>query len=213
MAIATYAHLVSATEDWLERGDINARVPDFIVLAEAKLNRALFVTQMEGRSVTSVDTASTDPEFISLPVDFQSMRSLRLSGVTGKPRLAFMSQTQMDDYRYSSDNLTGQPVYFCVMGTELQLVPTPNSNYALEMIYRKTIPPLATNSPNWLLILAPDLYLYGTLLEAESYLQSDTRIPIWASKYKDALEELNTLGFRQSFDSGPSSITLPGVTP
>lgn len=213
MAISTYAQLVSAAEDWLERADINSRVPDFIVLAEAKLNRTLFVTQMEGRSITSVDTGSTDPEFISLPVDFQSMRSLRLSGVTGKPRLAFMSQTQMDDYRYSSDNVPGQPVNFSIMGSELQLAPTPNSNYVLEMIYRKTIPPLATNSPNWLLLLAPDLYLFGTLLEAESYLQSDTRIPIWASKYQTALEDLNILGFRQSFDSGPSSITLPGVTP
>jgi hypothetical protein len=37
------------------------------------------------------------------------MRSVRLSGVVGKPRLNFMTQTQMEDYRYSIDNVTGQP--------------------------------------------------------------------------------------------------------
>jgi hypothetical protein len=71
----------------------------------------------------------------------------------------------------------------------------------------------ASNTTNWLLTLAPDLYLYGSLLEAAPYIGNDERIPVWASAVSTVIDQLNTLGHRQSVDAGPSSITLPGVTP
>ncbi len=215
MAIATYTDLVSAITEWLaEDGNTTlvARVPDFITLAEAKFNRTLLHPKMEKRATTTVDTSSTDPEFITLPSDFQSMRRVRLSGVTGKPRLDFMSQTQIDDYRYSIDNTPDQPIYFSVMGSELELAPTPNEDYALEMVYRANIPALtASNTTNWLLTLAPDLYLYGALLESTPYQKNDERIAVWGSAMQAVLDQLNAHGERQGFDAGPSTVSLPGV--
>ena len=217
MAINTYATLVSAITEYLGRDQdstLTARIPDFITLFEAKANRTLNHPKMETRSTTSVDTSSTSPEFITLPSDFQTMRSVRLSSVTGKPRLAFATKTQIDDYRYSIDNVSDQPVYFAIVGTEMELAPTPSENYTLEMVYRANISALTSgNTTNWLLTLAPDLYLYGALMEAAPYLKDDNRIAVWASGMQTALEQLNTHGARQSFDSGPSEIWLPGVTP
>jgi hypothetical protein len=214
MAISTYTELQSAVSNWLGgRADLTSRIPEFITLCEAKLNRTLFVPQMETRSTTTCDTSDDEPEFISLPTDFQTMRRVRLSSVTGKPRLSFMSQTQLDDYRYSTDNVTDQPVYFAIMGSEMELAPTPNQNYTLEMVYRKNIPALASNATNWLLTLAPDIYLYGTLLEVMPFIKDDQRIAVWATGFATAIDQLNDLGFKQSFDSGPSTISLPGVTP
>jgi len=214
MAISTYTELKDAGSNWLGgRTDLTSRIPEFITLCEAKLNRLLFVPQMETRSTTTVDTAHTEPEFISLPSDFQTMRRVRLSSVTGKPRLQFMTQTQLDDYRYSIDNVSDQPVYFTIMGDEIELAPTPNANFTLEMVYRKKIPALASNSTNWLLTLAPDIYLYGMLLESAPYIKEDSRIAVWAQGFSSVLDDLNNLGFRQSFDSGPTTISLPGVTP
>jgi hypothetical protein len=155
MAISTYTELLAAGANWLARDDLTSRIPEFIVLCEAKLNRSLFVRQMETRSTTSADTTDDEPEFISLPSDFQSMRRIRLSGVTGKPRLQFLSGTQADEFRYGSDNSAAQPTHFTIMGDELELIPTPDDDYAIEMVYRKNIPALATNSTNWLLTLAP----------------------------------------------------------
>lgn len=214
--ITTYTTLQDAAVEYLGRDQdatLVARVPSFIQMFEAKMNRNLFVTQMEQRSTAPVDTSSSEPEFISLPSDFQTMRRVRLSSVTGKPALNFMSGTQMDSARYASDNVTGQPTDYTIMGTEMELFPTPNDDYTIEMVYRKNIPALVSNSTNWLLTLAPDLYLYGTMLEAAPYLKNDARIQTWALGYSSALDELNRLGARQSFDAGPSSITLPGVTP
>lgn len=214
MAISTYATLQTSVQDWLSRADMALRVPDFITLAEAKFNRELRCNMMETRSYTTVNLAATEPEFITLPGDFQTMRRVRLSGVTGKPRLSFLSGAQADDYRYGSDNVTGQPAYFTIFGSEMELLPTPDSAYVIEMVYRNYITALSdSNTTNWLLTLAPDLYLYGTLLEAAPYLEDDKRIPVWGAGYQMAIEGLNRLGIDQAFNAGPAAVTVPGYNP
>lgn len=215
--ITDLTSLTAAVTEYLARDNdttlIN-RIPTFIQLFEAKMNRMLFVPQMEKRSTTTVDTGDAEPEFITLPTDFQSMRTVRLSGVTGKPRLQFMTPTQLEDYRYSIDNVADRPVYFSIFGDEMELAPTPNENYTLEMIYRANIAPLSdANTSNWLLSKAPDLYLYGALMESAPYMKEDSRISTWGTGFSVALEDLNKLGARQSNDSGPTTVSLPGVTP
>jgi hypothetical protein len=214
MAISTYTNLLDAVANWLGgRTDLTSRIPEFIRLCEAKLNRELFVRQMETRSTTTADTTSTEPEFISLPTDFQSMRRVRLSSVTGKPCLEFKSGTQMDEYRFGISNVSGQPRYFTIMGTEMELAPTPDANYTIEMVYRKNIPALATNSTNWLLTLAPDVYLYGALLESAPYIKEDERINTWGLGFRTALDGLNRLGLTSTFNAGPSVVRISGITP
>jgi hypothetical protein len=191
-----------------------ARIPDFITLAEAKFNRELRSNRMETRSTTTVDTTDDEPEFISLPSDFQTMRRIRLSSVTGKPRLEFLSGAQADEFRYGRANVTGQPQYFTIMGDELELLPTPDQNYTVEMVYRANVPAItSSNTTNWLLTLAPDLYLYGSLLESAPYIQQDERIATWAGGAKSALDGLNKLAMDQAYGSGPMAIRHTGVTP
>jgi hypothetical protein len=213
VAISTYVELQAAAANWLARDDLTLRIPEFITLAEAKFNRVLFHPRMETRTTLTVNTLLTSPEFLDLPTDFQTMRMVRLPDEVGKPRLQFMSQTQMDDYRYSRDNVAGTPVYFTIVGDQIELAPTPNEDMDVEVLYRANIPALADNSTNWLLTMAPDLYLYGTLLEAAPYIQNDERLSVWGSAVALVIDQLNSLGDRQSFDSGPSTVSLPGVCP
>jgi hypothetical protein len=214
--IVDYLSLQTAVTEYLARDQdvtLIARIPTFIQLAEAKFNRQLFVRQMERRSTAVVNTASNEPEFISLPADFQSMRRARLSSVTGKPCLEFKSGTQIDEYRFGTSNVAGQPRYFTVFGDEIELVPTPDAAYTIEMVYRQNIPALASNSTNWLLTLAPDLYLYGALLESAPYIKEDGRIQTWALGLSTALDGLNHLGLTSTFNAGPMKMQISGVTP
>lgn len=217
MAIDSYENLITAATEWLARDQdatLISRIPDFITLAEAKFNRELFVRQMEVRSTTPIDITTDEPEFISLPGDFQSMRRIRLSSVSGKPCLEFKSGTQMDQYRFGTANVAGQPRYFSVLGSEIELVPTPDQNYTLEMVYRANLTPLnVDNSSNWLLQQAPDLYLYGVLLEAMPYIQKDERIQTWLLGFTTALDGLNRLGLTSTFNAGPMRMSVAGFTP
>jgi hypothetical protein len=47
-----------------------------------------------------------------------------------------------------------------MIGSQMELAPTPNENYTVKCLPRQ-YPGLASNATNWLLTLAPDLYLYG----------------------------------------------------
>ena len=187
-----------------------ARIPTFIQLAEAKFNRQLVVRQMEQRATALANTASSEPEFVSLPADFQSMRRVRLSSVTGKPSLEFKSGMQMDEYRFCTSNVAAQPRYFTVFGDEIELAPTPDAAYTIEMVYRQNIPPLGSNSNNWLLTLAPDLYLYGALLESAPYIKEDSRIQTWGLCFTSALNDLNNLGLTSTFNAGPMTVRVSG---
>jgi hypothetical protein len=212
VAISTYTELLDAVSNWLSRSDLEPRTPEFIALAEAKFNRDLNCSQQETRSYTTCDITDDEPEFISLPTDFLSMRRVRLSGVTDKPRLQFLSQQQIDDYR---GDTTGQPIYFSIAGTEMELAPTPDQNYELETIYRAKIPALTSGAPtNWLLTLAPDAYLYGTLMEACPYLKDEQeRIPIWGAGLRHAIDGLNRLTLHHNYGAGPAQVTVPGYNP
>ena len=212
--IVDYVSLQAAIVEYLARDQdttLIARIPSFIQFAEAKFNRQLFVRQMEQRSTAVVNLLSSEPEFIALPSDFQSMRRVRLSSVTGKPCLEFKSGTQMDEYRFATFDVVAQPRYFTVFGSEIELAPTPDAAYTIEMVYRQVIPPLATGNTNWLLTIAPDLYLYGALLESAPYIKEDARITTWGTAFASALDDLNDLGKVSTFNAGPMVIRPSGI--
>ena len=121
MSFDTYVNLQAEIIDYLARDDLNAKIPSFITLTEAKLNRELFVRQMELRETSAVDLTSAEPEFISLPSDFQSMRRIRLTTVDGEPRLRYLSSASLDEFRYGSGNATGRPLYFTIHNNEMEL--------------------------------------------------------------------------------------------
>ncbi len=194
MSIQNYSDLVLACTNWLSRDDLTPRVPDFIVMWEAKANRTLRCSQMEQRSYTNIDWTAPEAQYVTLPPDFQAMRSVCLTSEPDKPRLQYLSDVQIKDLRANIGDTTATPQYFGLFGKEMELVPRPAANYEVEMIYRALLPPLsATNVSNWLLVIAPDAYLYGTLLEASILMKDDKRIPMWAEGLKQAVDSLNTL--------------------
>lgn len=218
MTIASNTDLIQRVQDWLfGRSDLAARVPDFITLFEAKANRKLLCRQMEGRVVATIDPTSSDPDFLLLPDDFQTMRRVRLvnsqipsfGGGKNKPRLKFATGAQMDDLRQKNVP-TGAPIWFSIVGNEMELAPTPDFAYGVEMVYRNYLPPLGGEdalgnliTTNWLLALAPDAYLYGALMEAAPYLHEDDRIAVWSSGVQSAFDDLNQLSDEASFNAGP----------
>lgn len=214
MKITDRASLEAAITEYLARDQdttLIARIPTFIQLLESKVNRNLFHRKMELRATALTDPEASEPEFIALPADFQSMRRIRLTNVGGKPLLEFKSNSQMDLYRSETADVPGQPRYFTIFGDELELAPTPARIYTVEMVYRQNVALAdASDATNWLLTLAPDIYLYGSLLEAAPYINQDGRIATWGSGFASALKELNDLGTVSAFNAGPLTVRVAG---
>jgi hypothetical protein len=239
MTIASTADLTQRVQDWLfGRSDLVPRIPDFITLFEAKANRTLKCRQMETRAVSTVDLTNPEPQFLALPPLFQTMRRVHLkpintpppsSGAMGAPglqdsfpsfpegfsnpasapRLKFATQSQIDDLRNIHIS-PGTPIWFALFGSEMELFPVPDFAYQIEMVYRSYIPPLAGNTTNWLLALAPDAYLYGTLMETAPYLHEDDRIAVWSAGVQSAFADLNALSEDALFNAGPLVIRRKG---
>jgi hypothetical protein len=56
---------------------------------------------------------------------------------------------------------------------------------------------------NEVLRIAPDLYLFGALVEAEGYLVNDPRIPVWQQKFDQAYQRLVSFSHQADYSSGP----------
>ena len=74
MAIGTFAELKTAIANWLDRDDLTARVPEFIALSEARINRALDVRQMETVKLLSMINGV---KRYALPSDYLGMRGVK----------------------------------------------------------------------------------------------------------------------------------------
>jgi hypothetical protein len=183
MAITTYSELKSAVADTLNRDDLTSVIPNFISLAESQIAREVRHWRMEKRVSTAVTTQYSD-----LPTDFVGF--IRLS-VEDYP-LALMSRDEMQAERFKSSDTGGRPTGYALTGGSIELYPTPNQSYDLELIYYGSITALSdTDTSNWLLQYASDVYLYAALLQTAPYLQHDERLAVWSSLYQQAVDKLN----------------------
>ena len=185
MAISNYSELKSAIADWLDRTDLTDSISDFITLAEARHKRDFKLRRMETR-VTANTIADT--EYYTLPDQYVAMRNIQLN-TDPKTSLEYLTHEQMD--RIYAGSMKGKPRAYSIIGNDIQLRPIPDSAYEIEILYFKHFTALSDSAPtNEMLTNHPDIYLYGSLVEAEPYLQNDKRIQTWASFYDRAKKDI-----------------------
>lgn len=197
MAIQTYADLQASIGRWLKRNNLSDAAPDFITLAEARLNRRLRLRQMR----TFMSVTPTKP-FVTLPGDYSEM--IRVDYANNK--LDFTSENIAANYM----NQGGDWRQFTIAGNSLWLLTYVDGTSKLTMHYYQQIEALSdSNTSNWLLEDGPDVYLYASLLEAEPYIKNDDRIAVWRSALETAIADISA-----NDDSGQysgSSLAMKGA--
>ena len=196
MALSTYSELQTAVGSWLNRSDLDTNIPDFIALAESSFNRVLRTRNQITRA-----TSSVAEQFVALPSDLLELHNIQLNTSPVK-RLQQVTMTKADELK-SSISTSGTPAYFALTGSNIELIPTPDASQTLEIVYYATITALSdTNASNWLLTSYPDIYLYGTLVQAEPYLMNDERMGTWGALLGKAIEELRVSDERSQTEGG-----------
>lgn len=180
MPFDSYAALQTSVARWLKRTNLTDMIPDFISLAEARLNRRLSVRQM--RTWFSV-TPSTN--FVTLPGDYN--RAIRV--MYGDQRLDFTVENVADPIMTEGGNWN----QFAIVGNKIWLLTKVDGTTKFTLHYYANVEALSTtNTSNWLLEDAPDLYLYAALLEAEPFIKNDERIQTWTAALEAAINDLET---------------------
>jgi hypothetical protein len=199
MALTTYTELKSSLADWLNRSDLTSVIPDFISLAEAQMERQLRTRQMIVRATASFAAAA---EYGTVPDDFLEVKSIKLD-TNPVTSLTFQTIDAMDQLSNTTYLSSGKPLYFTVVGNQFRLLPIPDGAYTADLVYYAKLTKLSsTVATNWLLTQAPDVYLYGALLQAAPYLQDDARISVWSSLYLAGLDQLQIADDRSSTSGG-----------
>jgi hypothetical protein len=201
MAITTYSELLSGIENWLDHTLFTARLPELIALFEAAANRRLRVRQME---TTATLTPSSGEA--SVPSDYLALRRVTW---TGSPRaeLDYVHPSWLHA-AWSTDEV-GTPRAFTIEGSTLTVRPADDTD--LEFVYFQKIPALSvSNTSNWLLAAHPDLYLFGSLVEAEMLGVNDERAVIWKARRDEIFSEIEKLSDRTR---GAGAMRVMGATP
>ena len=199
MAINTYATLQTAVANWLDRSDLTDRIPEFIALAEARMNRTLRLAIMLNVDETTLGGAATlvsGTRDYALPSGYLQMVDfhLRTSPIV---TLSYLTPENMNRmwagsqggrplaYTIFSDNASGTPV------KKVRLGPSPDSGYDYSIMFYKKIDALSdSNTTEQMLTNNPDVYLYGALLEAEPFLMNDQRVGLWLAAFEKAIADL-----------------------
>lgn len=182
-----YADLLADVEDTLDRDDVASRLPSWLRLVEARLNRLLDDPDMEASVTLTGDGAD-------LPDDFGSMVSI---GTAYNQPLSPMSNVEYAALL----PVSGTSRAYTIRENKVYYAP---GSVNPTLVYRRQIPPLTdTDDTNWLLERAPDLYFYGALLQAEAWNVNDEAAAGWKAMWDEAIAELRIDGTRRKWGAGP----------
>ena len=187
MSITTYTELKSAIADFLNRDDLTSVIPTFISLAEIDINRTLRHWRQEKRS-----TAVLDTQYSELPSDF--LEPIRLSITSNDThRLELIGSGDLLQRRENSKDTSGLPRFYALTGGAIEVYPTPDASYTLQMVYYSKPAALSgSNANNWVLTNHPDAYLYASLVHSAPYLENDARLAVWSSLKQKAFDDINS---------------------
>ncbi|USE79483.1 hypothetical protein NDR89_23110 [Cupriavidus gilardii] len=200
MSILDYDDLKGKVGQWLKRTDLADVSGDFVMLFEARFNRNVRVRQME----SSYSQAISD-KTVALPDDWLEM--------IGKPTLngKLQSFITRDQYKALDRSIpVYEDGYFSIFGSNLKLAADVSEGPTLEFDYYAKLPSLSVANPtNWLLADGPDIYLYGSLLEAEPYLKNDPRIETWRALLQVAMTDMQDASDVAKHSGGTLEIRQP----
>jgi len=178
-----YAWLQAEVVDWLRRKDMAPRVPKFITMAEARINR---IVQARGMEVETTLAFQPGVGAVRLPVGFDTPIAAWEVVGDGRRDLSPVVPEQL-----SGTTQRGCPTYWAVSGAYLALDRPADVTRRVALRYRGLLRLSAAAPNNSVLTKYPDVYLYGALMEAAMFIRDQEALAMWASMFDSAMKELN----------------------
>lgn len=198
--ITNYATLQSTIADYLNRTDLTSQIQTFIQFVEADLNSRLRCREMIVNA-----TAVGDGSFVALPPDW--LEAINMMIVGGQSPLRYITPDEADIVN-KAQVYTSTRFYSMTTGI-IELVPPSADELTIDMVYYGKIPALSvTNTTNWLLTKAPDVYLYGALSHAAPFLMDDARMGTFGQIYLARVQSLQDES-QKSLHSGSPLVARP----
>jgi hypothetical protein len=208
----TYSELVAAIQSYTENQFPDTYLADgSAVSSTTQINT--FIKQAEQRIYNSVQfpslrrnvTGFTTPgnKYLACPNDFLSVYSMAVINTDGSYEYLLNKDVNFIRQAYPSPNDTSTPKYYALFGpsfynsNELTFIlgPTPDILYNIELHYFYYPESIVTANQTWLGDNFDSVLLYGSLVEAYSFMKGEAdMMALYNQKYMEALALAKRLG-------------------
>ena len=202
-----YTQLVAEIQAYTQNyeSDFVANIPTFVEQAETRVYNTVQIPALR-KNVTGV--TSNGIQYLSCPSDFLSVFSMAVIDGSGNYEYLLNKDVNFLRAAYPNPNDEGIPKYYALFGPTVAsniitdelsfiLAPTPDDNYDVELhyyYYPESIT-VAANGQTWLGDNYSPVLLYGSLVEAYTFMKGEAdMMAVYEKKYQDALMQLNRLG-------------------
>ena len=197
----------------------DAIIQQFIDSTEDKLRRKVDLNYYRRYDTA---TLTINNPFLPLPGDWEATRYLQL--IDGSNNRTFLIQKDISFINEFAPDRTssaaGTPKYYADYDQDTHmLAPTPNAALTVELAYTYKPPVLSsTTTSNWVSQNAPNVLLYGCVLEALGYLKGPAdMIQYYDKMYNQSLKDLASYEMgrdrRDEFRDGVIRIPLESRNP
>jgi len=200
-----YAALSAAIQAYTENTetDFVANIPVFVQQAEQRIYNTVQFPSIRKNMTGVVSTTST---YLSAPDDYLATYSLAVIDASGNYEYLLNKDVNFIRQAYPQATDTGLPKYYALFGptvssgaitTELTFIlgPKPDANYTVELHYYYYPQSIVTASTTWLGDNFDSVLLYGSLVEAYTYMKGEQdMMALYNGKYQEALALAKRLG-------------------
>ena len=202
-----YTQLTQALQDYLETSETSfvSNIPTFVKQAEERIYRSVQIPELR-KNATAATTSGN--QYLARPADFLSVFSLAVVDGSGNYSYLYDKDVNFIREAYPSASTSGLPKYYAQFdgdqsGTEGNFIlgPTPNATYTVELHYYYDPPSIVDTSTSWLGTNAETALLYGSLVEAYTYLKGDAdMLQLYTTRYMEAMAQLFGIDLRSKRD-------------
>lgn len=197
-----YTQLSAAIQEYCQSTETSfvANIPTFVKQAEKRIYNMVQFPALR-KNVTG--TTSSNNRYLACPDDFLAPYSLAVILADGSYEYLLNKDVNFIRESYPSPTSTGVPAYYALFGprsdqaTELTFLlgPTPNNVYTMELHYFFYPASIVDTGTSWLGDNFDPVLLYGSLVEAYTYLKGDPDLQTqYENKYKEAILLAKRLG-------------------
>ena len=198
----TYDELCTSIQDYVENTFSTTQIDVFIKEAEQRIYNSIQLPDLR-KNVTGVITQ--DNKYLQCPGDFLSAYSIAVIDADDNYTYLLNKDVNFIREAYPNPGDTAIPKYYAIFGPrsdnidELTFIlgPTPDQDYNTELHYFYYPPSITSEESGgmtWLGVNFDSALLYGSILEAYTYLKGDADIMTnYRQRYEEAMNLLNTL--------------------
>jgi hypothetical protein len=188
-----YAELVAKIESYTENQFQTTDINTFIEQAEQRIYNSVQLPALR-KNVTGLLTAGNS--YLTAPSDWLATFSIAVIDASGNYKYLLDKDVNFIRASYPSPTSTGLPEYYALFDqNSFILGPTPDDYYTSELHYYYYPESIVTAGTTWLGNNFDSALLYGSLLEAYTYMKGEPDVIAgYQKRYDEALFLLKQLG-------------------